>query len=258
MYFDAHCHIDTNHFDGDRLATLKRAKEAGVSQMVTVGCDIENAKRALGLAKTHAHVFSTAGIHPHEAGNSENDFDSALTEILKHPKCVAVGECGLDYFYDKSPRQRQREVFSKQIALARSINKPLVIHVRDAWEDCLQMLSTENARDAGGMIHCFSGEWEHAKRALDLGFMISIPGIVTFKKSGALPEVIPKIPDDRLLVETDSPFLAPSPHRGKRNEPAFVVHTLEKVAELRDRSVEEIATLTTTNAKRFYKINQSL
>ena len=254
MLFDAHCHIDTSQFDGDRQAALERARNAGVSQLVTVGCDIENAKRALGIAKTHPQVFSTAGIHPHEAGKAPDDFASSLRTILAHPKCVAVGECGLDYFYDTAPREKQRDIFSQQIALAVEVKKPLVIHVRDAWEDCLGMLETENARAAGGMIHCFSGEWEHAKRALDLGFMISIPGIVTFKKSGALPEVVPKIPSDRLLVETDSPFLAPMPHRGKRNEPAFVLHTAQKVAELRGVTLEDLAASTTANARRFYGI----
>ena len=250
MLIDSHCHLDAKRFDGERAAMIARARAAGVERMITIGCDEENSERALGIALAHDDVFASAGVHPHEAESASADMEARLSRLLVHKKCVAVGECGLDYFYDHSPRERQREVFARQIHLGREEKMPLVVHVRDAWDDCLEMLRTENA--AGGVIHCFSGLAEHARAALDLGFYISIPGIVTFKKAGELPDVVKWVPIDRLLVETDSPYLAPAPFRGKRNEPAYVKHVATKVAELRGVSVEEIEERTGENARALF------
>lgn len=252
MLIDSHCHIDADRFDADRAAILSRARAAGVRRFVTVGCDDASSRRALGLASTHDDVYATVGTHPHEAEKASADFDADLESLASHPKTVAIGECGLDYYYDHSPRQVQRDVFARQIALARRVRRPLVIHVRDAWDECLSMLESEGARDAGGVVHCFSGTWEHARRSLDLGFYLSIPGIVTFKNPGELPEVVARAPADRLLVETDSPYLAPAPHRGKRNEPAFVVEVARRVAELRGEPFEETVVRTGDNARALF------
>ncbi len=252
MLVDSHCHLDTKRFDADRAAVLGRARDVGVERFVTIGCDVANSARALGLAQAHADVFCSAGVHPHEADKAEPDFIDKLRALAAHPRCVAIGECGLDYYYDHSARSTQRDVFRAQIRLARALDLPLVVHVRDAWDDCLEDLRTEKA--AKGVIHCFSGERAHAEASLALGFYISIPGIVTFKNPGALHEVVPLVPDDRLLVETDSPYLAPAPHRGKRNEPGFVRHVAEKCAALRGVSVEALIAQTGENARRLFQL----
>lgn len=252
MLIDTHCHLDATRFDEDRAAVLARARAAGVRRMVTIGCDEESSRRALGLAATHDDVFASVGVHPHEAAAAPEGFDETLEALSQHERCVAIGECGLDYYYDHSPRERQREVFARQVALARKVRKPLVVHVRDAWSDTLDVLHAEGARDAGGVIHCFSGSLEDAERSLELGFYLSIPGIVTFKSPGDLPEVVKRVPLDRLLVETDSPYLAPAPYRGKRNEPAYVLEVARKVAELRDMSLEEIVEVTGKNARTLF------
>ena len=255
MLIDTHCHIDAERFDADRAAVLERARLAGVTRLINVGCDVPSSIRSLGLARTHDAVFATAGIHPHEAAVAPTDLEGALAPLLAHKRCVALGECGLDYHYDHSPRDTQRDVFARQIALARRSKKPLVIHVREAWADCLSLLESEGARDAGGVIHCFTSTWADAQRALDIGFYVSIPGVVTFKNAGDLPEVVQKLPLDRLLVETDAPYMAPAPHRGKRNEPAFVAHTAAHLATLRSASLEEVVHATGQNAERLFGLN---
>lgn len=252
MLIDTHCHLDADRFDEDRAAVIARARAAGVRRMVTVGCDEENSRRALGLAATHDDVWATVGVHPHEAAAASQRFDDVLLELAGNERCVAIGECGLDFYYDHSPRERQREVFARQVAVARRVNKPLVIHVRDAWSECLDVLHAEGARDCGGVIHCFSGSLEDAKRSLELGFYLSIPGIVTFKSPGDLPEVVRMAPLDRLLVETDSPYLAPTPYRGKRNEPAYVLEVARKVAELRAMTLDDVIERTGANARTLF------
>lgn len=254
MLIDTHCHLDADRFDDDRAAMIERARAAGVRRMVTVGCDEENSRRALGLAATHDDVWATVGVHPHEAAQASERFDDVLEGLAASERCVAIGECGLDYYYDHSPRERQREVFARQVALARRVQKPLVIHVRDAWSECLDVLHAEGARDAGGVIHCFSGSLEDAKRSLELGFYLSIPGIVTFKSPGELPDVVRMAPMDRLLVETDSPYLAPAPYRGKRNEPAYVLEVARKVAELRGMALDDVIEQTGANARALFQL----
>ncbi len=255
MLIDSHCHLDAKRFNDDRAATLARAREAGVERMVTIGCDVANSVRALGLAATHPDIFATAGVHPHEAAEAQEGFVDELRALAAHDKCVAIGECGLDYYYDHSPREVQQRVFAAQIGLAQELGLPLVIHVRDAWDDCLRLL--KEGTDAGserspGVIHCFSGTLAQAEASLELGFFISIPGIVTFSNPGELPEVVRRVPLDRLLVETDSPYLAPKPYRGKRNEPAYVAHVAACVAQLRGESVASIIEATGDNARRLF------
>lgn len=253
MLIDSHCHLDAKQFDDDRPMVIRRAREAGVGCFLTIGCDVENSRRALGLAATHADIFATVGVHPHEAAKAADNFIDDLRELAAHPRAKAIGECGLDYYYDFSPRERQQEVFAAQVDLAKELGLPLVIHVRDAWEDCLEILTDKNPQH--GVIHCFTGTLENAQASLDLGFHISIPGIVTFKKAGDIPEVVNLVPEDKLLIETDSPYLAPSPHRGKRNEPAFVNFVADKVAELTGRPREQVVQQTGENARRLFDLN---
>jgi TatD DNase family protein len=252
MLVDTHTHLDGDRFDGDRAAALERARAAGVARMVNVGCDLPSSRRSLGLAATHADVWATAGIHPHEAKDAPPGFDDALASLAADPRCVAIGECGLDFFRNHSPADVQRAVFARQIAVAKRVGRPLVLHVRDAFDDALDVLESEGARDAGGVFHCFTGTWEQAKRGLDLGFLLSIPGVVTFKAAGELPDVARKAPLDRLVVETDAPYMAPTPHRGQRNEPAWVAHTAAFVAGVRGMAVEDFVAATGANAMRLF------
>lgn len=252
MLIDTHCHIDDARYDLERAATLSRARAAGVERMVTIGCDIANSERAMGLASTHPDVYFSAGIHPHEAGKAPAGYAEQLEAIATHPRCVAIGECGLDYYYDKSPREAQHEVFLSQIALAKTLQKPLVIHVRDAWDECIEILKSPENKEARAIIHCFTGTERHGKAFVELGCLLSISGIVTFKDPGEIAKAVQSTPLEHLLVETDSPYLAPIPHRGKRNEPAFVRVVAEKVAELKGISVEEVIEQTGRNAKRIF------
>jgi TatD DNase family protein len=251
-WFDTHCHLDSEHNPDGANPALERARQAGVSAFLCVGVGgLAQAQQALALAEQHADVFASAGVHPHDAAR-----DGALdfAALWAHPRLLAVGEVGLDYHYDHSPREAQAEVFRRYIATARSINKPLIIHTRSAAEDTLQILEHEGARDAGGVIHCFSEDRAFAARALDLGFYLSFSGIVTFKSARAIQEVAAWAPADRVLVETDSPYLAPVPLRGKRCEPAFVVHTGKYVAALRSTDEAHFAALTTENARRCFRL----
>lgn len=254
MLVDSHCHLDGSKFDLDREAAIARARDAGVERMINVGCDIASSRASLLLAETHADIFATVGVHPHEAKDAPAGFDDALVELAAHPRCVAIGECGLDYYYDHSPRELQRHVFAQQIAAARRAKKPLVLHVRDAFDDAMQVLEAENARDVGGVFHCFTGTVAQAKRALEIGFLLSMPGVVTFKNAGELPEVARMAPRDMLLVETDAPYMAPHPHRGKRNEPAFVALTAAFVADVRKEERRAFTDQTGENARRLFRL----
>ena len=251
-WFDTHCHLDSEHSPDGPEALLARAREAGVSAFLCVGVGgLSQAQQALAIAEQHPDVYASAGVHPHDAARDAGlDFEA----LWAHPRLLAVGEVGLDYHYDHSPRDTQAEVFRRYIALARRVQKPLIIHTRSAAEDTLQILEAEGARDAGGVIHCFSEDRAFAARALDLGFYLSFSGIVTFKSARAIQEVAAWAPADRVLVETDSPYLAPVPLRGKRCEPAFVVHTGKYVAALRNVGEEVFASLTTENARRCFRV----
>ncbi|MBI5498049.1 MAG: TatD family hydrolase [Deltaproteobacteria bacterium] len=250
MLADAHCHLDDRRYDDDRREMIARARAAGVTHLVTVGCDPEGIRRARALADVHADTWCTVGIHPHHAAEVTDDFVDGLAAHFAHPRVVAVGECGLDYYYDHSPRERQREVFARQVALARRVKKPLMIHVRDAYDELMDILLAEKGQEVGGIMHCFTGTWAWGKKALDLGFDLSIPGVLTFQKPGELPTIVREAPLDRLLTETDSPYLAPVPHRGKRNEPAFVAHVADAIAAARGLDPEETRARTAQNAIR--------
>ena len=254
-WFDTHCHLDSEHNPEGSAAVLERARAAGVSAFLCVGVGgLLQAEQALALAEQHADVYASAGVHPHDAAR-DAALELELEALWAHPRLLAVGEVGLDYHYDHSPREAQADVFRRFIAVARRTKKPLIIHTRSAAEDTLQILESEGARDAGGVIHCFSEDRAFASRALDLGFYLSFSGIVTFKTARAIQEVAAWAPADRVLVETDSPYLAPVPLRGKRCEPAFVVHTGKFVAALRGADVAHFAALTTENARRCFGLS---
>jgi TatD DNase family protein len=250
---DAHCHLDAHHFPEGADAVMERARAAGVVGFIVVGVgeDLGPAREAVALARRlPERVAACVGLHPHDARMWTDAMHAELRTLAQSPEVVAVGEIGLDYHYDHSPREVQRDVFARFIALARELRKPIVVHTREAAEDTLAILEREGARDVGGIIHCFSEDRPFAVRALDLGFDVSFSGIVTFKNARAVQDVAVWAPLDRILVETDSPYLAPIPMRGKRCEPAMVSHTARRVAELRGVSAEEVADATTKNAQR--------
>jgi TatD DNase family protein len=238
---DSHCHLDDPRFDPDREAVLQRARAAGLTLALAID--------AVGLAESVPWLYATAGVHPHEASDAALE---AVEDRARHPKVLAVGEIGLDYHYDHAPRPVQREVFAAQLAIARRAGKPVVIHTREAWADTVSILRAE--WDGTGVMHCFSGSWEEAVEALDLGFCISFAGILTFPKAAPLRETAARLPLDRLLIETDAPYLAPVPHRGKRNEPAYVVHTAQALAEARRAPFEEVVAQTTANFARLFQL----
>ena len=243
---DSHCHLDDAKFDEDREETIRRALDAGVEKMLAIGTgsgppDLECAIR---LAEQYPFIYATVGVHPHEAAKANGETWRRLEELAAHPKVLAIGEIGLDYHYDFSPRPVQVEAFEIQLAIARSIGKPIVIHTREAWSDTLERLSSW---DLGGIMHCFTGDAEQAGQALDFGFHLGFGGVLTFPRAEELREAARMAPEDRILVETDCPYLAPVPHRGKRNEPAFMIETMRRLAEVRGVTAEQIDETTTKN-----------
>ena len=256
MITDSHCHIDTDRFDEDRDAVLSRAADAQVSQMVVIGAGgaLSDCDRALELVRQHGNLWATVGIHPHHANACDSTTLSEISERAQDPKVVAIGETGLDYFYDTSPREAQRDAFRQFIRMGKERALPLILHIRDAHEEAKAILAEERADEIGGVVHCFTGTAQDARDYLDLGFHLGITGIVTFKRAGDLPEVVKDAPLDRLLVETDSPYLAPHPYRGKRNEPAFVAKVVEAIATIRNTPIETIAKHTTENANRLFSL----
>ena len=244
---DSHCHLDDSKFDEDREQAIERARAAGVERMMAIGTgngppDLETAVRQ---ADRYPFIYATIGVHPHDASKAAPETFVQLRELAPHPKVLAVGEIGLDYHYDFSPREVQREVFERQLEIAAEAGLPIVIHTREAWDDTLAILRQN--WHGGGIMHCFTGNAQHAREALDLGFHLSFGGVLTFPKAEAVRQAARITPDDRLLVETDCPYLAPVPHRGKRNEPAFIVESVKRLAEVRGRAPEEVAELTTGN-----------
>jgi TatD DNase family protein len=245
---DSHCHLDSQQFNEDRDEVVQRALDAGIAAMVAIGTgdgppDLEVAVR---LAEHYDALYATVGVHPHDAGKADYSTFVRLRELARHPKVVGFGEIGVDYHYDFSPREAQKSVFREQLAIARDVGLPVIIHTREAWDDTFSILE-EQPPAHGGVMHCFSGGPEEARRSLALGFHLSFGGIVTFPKSIDIQAAAREAPADRILVETDAPYLAPVPRRGKRNEPAFIVHTVAKLAELRGTTPEEIAVQTATN-----------
>lgn len=248
--FDTHAHLHFPEFDADRETMLARARAAGVRGMVTVGTDANTTRAAIAIAQREADVWATAGVHPHDAGESD---DAALAEVehlAGDRRVVAIGEIGLDFFRNLSPRAAQERVFRRFIALARRLHKPVVVHCREAHAEVLSILTEERVAEVGGIMHCFSGDVEIARRCLDLGLAISLAGPVTYPNARALPDVARFVPADRLVIETDCPYLPPQGYRGKRNEPAYLALTATRVAELRGESLEMLARRTSDNARR--------
>jgi TatD DNase family protein len=244
---DSHCHLDDSKFDEDREQVIERARAAGVGTLMAIGTgsgppDLEVAVRQ---AEAYPFIYATIGVHPHDASKATDESFVKLRELSAHAKVLAVGEIGLDYHYDFSPRDVQRSVFEQQLAIASDAGLPIVIHTREAWDDTLAVL--RDHWTGGGIMHCFTGDEHQARQALDLGFHLSFGGVLTFPKAENVRQAARIVPDDRLLVETDCPYLAPVPHRGKRNEPAFVVESARRLAEVRGTDLERIAEVTTRN-----------
>jgi TatD DNase family protein len=256
MFFDTHAHIDDEQFAVDQAQVIANALANGVTRLVNIGCSRQAALNTLDLIERYDWIYGTVGLHPHDAKDMNESFIQELRQWALHPKIVAIGEIGLDYYYDLSPREVQREVFRQQIRLAMELKMPITIHDRDAHQDVFDILSEEDAWANGGIFHCYSGSGEMAKEIVKRGFYISFSGSVTFKNANKLAKAACEVPLDRLLIETDCPYLAPVPLRGKRNEPAYVVKTAEALASLRGISLEEMARITWENGNRAYRLEE--
>jgi len=240
LWIDSHAHLDMADFDPDREEVLRRAWKGGFAAVITIGIDLESSRKAVALAEAEARVWATVGLHPHEAGGFDAAQVAAIKSLTVNEKVVAVGEVGLDFFRNYAPHPRQKECLRAMVALAREVSLPLVIHDREAHEEVLKILQEEKAGEVGGIFHCFSGDWSLARRCLDLHFFLSVTGALTYKKRSILEEVVRRAPLDRLLLETDAPFLTPQPFRGQRNEPARLLHTAARMAEIRRMPLEEL------------------
>jgi TatD DNase family protein len=257
-FLDSHCHLDDADFDADRDAVIARARAAGVGTMMTIGGagGPDTMAAALEIAEAHDGILATAGVHPHEAIKAEEKHYDELRNLASRPKFLAIGEIGLDYHYDHSPRDVQQRVFIRQLELAREVKLPIVIHCREAWPDLTDLIHTHwRTSGLGGILHCFGSEREDAFKFLDWGFLISFAGNVTFKKAENLRVVVKEIAPDKLLTETDSPYLAPVPQRGKRNEPAYVVEVTRSLAALHNLSVEEMGAQVIQNFSQFFRLS---
>jgi TatD DNase family protein len=252
MLIDSHAHLEMKEFDSDRKEVIERARLAGVDSIVTVGTNLGLSRKALSIARQNDNIYATVGVHPHDVAKAGDKTFDELKELAHDPKVVAYGEIGLDYFRNISPREKQIELFAKQLELAKELNLPVIIHDRDAHEQTLRMVKSSGVRC--GVFHCFSGDWAMARQCIDLGFYISIPGVVTFDKSKVLQEVVRQAPLDSILLETDCPYLTPVPHRGKRNEPSFIIHTAKKVAEIKGLTWEDAAQAAAVNTRKLFRI----
>jgi TatD DNase family protein len=249
MLIDSHCHLDRlklDAFEGGLDDVLANARDHGVTHMLCVCINMENFPDVVAIARAHDNVFASAGVHPTEMKGREPAIEE-LSELGRSADIVAIGETGLDYYHGEGDLEWQRDRFRRHINAARTVSKPLIIHTRDARTDTIRIMQEENAREAGGVMHCFTENWDMARQALDLGFYISFSGIVTFKNADELRDVARRVPDDRLLIETDAPYLAPVPYRGKPNQPAWVRYVAEQIAELRGSTLDEIADITSRN-----------
>ncbi|MDG5789970.1 TatD family hydrolase [Evansella sp. AB-P1] len=255
MLFDTHVHLNADQYENDVEEVIERARKAGVSEMVVVGFDEKTIKKAMELVDSYEFIYAAIGWHPVDAIDLNEEYLQWIRQLSSHEKVVAIGETGLDYHWDKSPKEVQKDAFRKQIQLAKEVKLPIIIHDRDAHQDIVEILKEENAEEVGGIMHCFGGSIEIAKECLKMNFYISFGGPVTFKNAKRPKEVAKEIPLNRLLIETDAPFLAPHPYRGKRNEPEYVKIVAEKLAEIKEISYEELAKSTTENAKKLFGIN---
>lgn len=254
QWIDSHAHLDFDRFDDDRGEVISRAKARGVSRVISIGTRIESTERAIALAERYPEfIYATAGFHPLYMTDDHEEGWRSLEELIVHPRVVGVGETGLDYYYDHTPHDQQRRSFRRHLQLANRFQKPIIIHIRDAFEDAFKIIDEEGIK-AGGVVHCFTGGPEECLASLERGLYISLSGIVTFKSAKALRAAVPLVPNDRLLIETDAPFLAPTPHRGQRNEPAFVVDTAHCIAQLRGETLENLSLLTLENTARLFSL----
>jgi len=252
--FDTHAHLDAPQFDEDREEMIARAREAGVELIVNIGFDRQTIPTTMELAEKYDFIYAAVGWHPVESIYMQEEDLGWIESLCSHPKVVAIGEIGLDYHWDTSPKDVQQKVFRQQIALAKKVKKPIIIHNRDAHADIIKILKEEGAAEVGGIMHCFSGSWEIAKQCLDMNFYISFGGPVTFKNAKVPKEVLKNVPLERLLIETDCPYLTPHPYRGKRNESAYVALVAETAAQIKEISLEELAQITMQNGKNCFRI----
>lgn len=251
---DTHCHLDMQPYHDDLDEVIASGLSRGVNRIITVGIDVNSSKEAVRLAGKYSGVFATVGVHPHNIAQLEDDDYEELTVLAKAPGVVAYGEIGLDYHYDYAPKDVQITHFARQVNLAKQLDLPMVVHDREAHADVLNVLTKAHPFTAGGVMHCFSGDSAFAREVIDLGFYISIPGVVTFKKAGILQEAVRNIPIEKIILETDGPFLAPEPRRGRRNEPSLMLFTAEKIADIKGLSLDEVAIATTTNAEKLFRL----
>lgn len=256
MLFDSHAHVDGPEFDADRTEVLARARAAGVQRIVVIGAvgDTTSAERAVALAEQDPDVWATVATHPHDVEKMTPAWWAVHERLAPHPRVVAIGETGLDYYYDHSPKQAQQDAFVRFLDLAARVNKPVVCHIRDAHEDAREILRASRARELGCVIHCFTGTPDDAKAYAELGCYVSFSGIITYKTAQPIRDAVPFVPPDRILIETDCPYLAPIPKRGKRNEPGFLVHTAEVVAQAAGMNFAELAAKTVENTCRVFRI----
>jgi TatD DNase family protein len=255
MLIDTHAHLNVDAFNEDREEVIQRALDAGVSRIVNIGFNRETIPTSMELAEAYEFIYSAVGWHPQDAKDMRPEDLEWIEGLCSHKKVVAIGEIGLDYYWDTSPKEVQQQVFREQIRLARRLNKPIIIHNRDAHQDVVNILKEEKALEIGGIMHCYSGSWEIAKECLDMNFHISFGGPVTFKNAKQPKEVLAKVPLDRLLIETDSPYLTPHPFRGKRNESSYVKYVAEAAAEIKQLDYEEVAEITSNNAKKLLNLS---
>jgi TatD DNase family protein len=254
LLFDTHTHLDSYKFDEDRDVVIQRAKDAGVHMLLNIGFNRETIPTTIALAEQYDFIYAAVGWHPVDSIDMLPEDLEWIERLCAHEKVVAIGEIGLDYHWDTSPKDVQQRVFREQIRLARKVGKPIVIHNRDAHEDVIRILQEENAAEVGGVMHCYSGSWETAKQCLDMNFYISFGGPVTFQNARVPKEVLKQVPLDKILIETDAPYLTPHPFRGKRNESSYVALVAQTAAELLGKSVEEIGAITTENGKKCFGI----
>jgi TatD DNase family protein len=257
---DSHAHLEYPQFDEDRDAMLQRARDAGISTILAIGgaAGPDHLASAIPFAEAHDWIYATAGIHPHEANLATDQHFAHLERLTHHPRFLAVGEIGLDYFHDHSPREIQATVFRRQLEIARAAKKAIVIHCRDAWADCLAILESDwRGAGLGGILHCFTGTLEEAQKGIELGFLVSFAANITYPKNNSLRDTAAQLPLDRILTETDSPYLAPQRVRGKRNEPAYVVEVAQTLASVRNCSADEVAAATAANFRRFFRLGDT-
>ena len=256
MLIDTHAHLDHQKFDQDREEVIARAGNAGVAKIINAAGDIESSLSGIELAQRHPCVYAAVGIHPHEAKDAPEDYLDKLFELAHKEKVVAIGEIGLDYYYDFSPRPVQHKIFKGQLELCKKVNLPMIIHNRDAHKDVLDLLQQVGIGPAGGVMHCFSGSWEVAQQCIEMGLYVSFAGPVTFQNAKKLKEVAAKVPMEKILAETDCPYLTPHPHRGKRNEPAYVGLVVQQLAELKGLGYEETAAIIHNNSIKLFNLDE--